>query len=81
METMAYRKPRPLGPTLTVPLERGAVTIAKSVFRGRAKLTFTRLELETDVVQLGDLIDALIARKQAMIEADTTADNAAMVAD
>ena len=81
METMAYRKPRPLGPTLTVPLGRGAVTIAKSVFRGRAKLMFTRLELEADVVQLGDLIDALIARKQAMIEADTTADNAAMVAD
>lgn len=75
---MANRAPRPLPPSLTVPLEGGTAVVSRGALRGRATLRFSRrgnvIEMHADALQLGDLIDALVARRAALVNADTTGD-------
>ena len=71
---MAPRKQPPLTKSSTVPVERGFFTVARSVFRGKARITVSKLEFDADVVQLGEMIDALVARRHALIQSDTTGD-------
>lgn len=74
--------PRPHHPpaSLTVPLDGGSATVAKGVLRGKATLRFSRrgnvIEVYADVLQMGDLIDALVARRSTMVKDDQTGDRA-----
>lgn len=65
-------RPRPLPPSLTIPLDGGMVTVSRGALRGKAMLRFTSKEMHADALQLGDLIDALVARRSAMVAADLT---------